>query len=179
MKIIKLTALLVVIFQSSFIMAREENISYQNHLHFGALQLMFNEFFVSYERMYDNFGTQVSAKFVYKDAEGDYKEGIQFQIDQKIYLKDVICSDSRFYIAPGIKYRYVQLGEGASADEIYTYGVQFVAGSVIPICSRLTADIYLGGTILKSSDNNHNDNYLRPGYSGIASVFNCTFGFLF
>lgn len=52
--------------------------------------------------------------------------------------------------------------------------------------NRFVIDLYFGGTINQSfiskignSNNRYDQHYLRPGFSGIAPVINCTFGFKF
>jgi hypothetical protein len=111
--------------------------------------------------------------------------GYQLQLDQKIYFKET-SSDYRIYFSPGLKYRYREYVGPNYTDKLRTYAVQMVGGLKYVYLNRYVVDFYFGGrvdySIIEKNSTNVNryrENYLNPGFSGVAPVINCTFGFKF
>ncbi len=176
----------------------------KNEIRVGIFQILLDKTIITnYERFYKNFGTSVTLATSYNHSY--YKpylpsqfipyKGFLLQIDQKMYLKNQSTDYGIFYLSPGFKYRY-KLITRANYDygvstyykgRIKTFGVQIVAGIKYIILETFVIDFHFGGAIYKSiiqiegtqyvSD--YSRNYFSPGYSGVAPVISCTFGFKF
>lgn len=166
----------------------QENASvYNNNLHFGPVQLLFNEFYVRYERLYGNYGSALTAKLAYKESDRYSKQGILVQFNQKFYLKNMNCEIGNFYISPGIRYSYTEIKDYGYVDKFTSAGFFFLGGGLFEICSRLSLDLSVGGIIIKTESDLHegnmgntmDENFMEPGFSGVAPSFNFTFGFVF
>jgi hypothetical protein len=123
---------------------------YKNELRFGTVQLLNNTFYVSYERLYGNVGTSLSAVFIYTDTYEESVEGCQFQIDQKFYFKKDAMYGRWFYYSPGLKFRYREYVGSNYTDKLTTYAVQLVVGIKQVFLKRFVIDLYCGGIVNKS-----------------------------
>ncbi len=189
MKTIKFLSVLIMLYvccNNQHSLAQSDPSEFRNELRFGAFQLLYNTFYASYERSYGNNGTSFSAVFTYKDTYEESVTGYLLKIDQKIYFNDVTSDYGNFYFSPGLKYGYREYVGTSYTDKLTSYGVQVVGGVKYTILNRLVIDFYFGGTIVQTliqktgtSDKRYGKNYLSPGYSGVAPIINCTFGFKF
>ena len=189
MKTLKLLSMVIltgICFNIRQISAQDESMEYRNELRFGVFQLFGNSLYTSYERLYGNNGTSFSVALTYKDTYDESVSGILIAIDQKVYLKDVLFDYGNLYFSPGLKFRYRDYTGSNYTDRITTCGFQVVMGTKYTVFNRLVIDLYFGGTLNQSfinkantSTESYDETYLKPGFTGVAPVINCTFGFKF
>ncbi|MBN2611177.1 MAG: hypothetical protein JXB00_06440 [Bacteroidales bacterium] len=158
---------------------------YKNELRFGVYQLFQQALYVSYERFYKNTSTVLSQEITYLNSKSRKISGYYILLEQRINLYNSKDYPYSVYLAPGIKYRYKDINDTDYHDIINIYGMQITGGLKLIFYSRFTIDMQFGATLQTSEIDterisyNYDDNYLSPGYSGIAPIFNMTFGFKF
>ena len=190
MKSIKLSVALLITFTVSYSQNHtspdQREKVYNNVFSIGLYQAFNNTMALNYERHLNHNSFHFSSELTYLNKSSETIEGLKFILAYRIYFQEIPKDYGQWYFTPGLEFKLREYSHSGQKDQLNGFGIHLLAGAKFIIAHRLILDMNTGvlarhceiktGGIV---ENNYQDNYFSPGYSGIGPTVNICLGFLF